>query len=128
MNTKNFIVGSIVGSIVYFLLGWLVYGILFKDIYSSEEFPHSLLFVFLGCLFFASLVSYVFVKWANITQWTTGAKGGAIIGFFYSASMNFYIYSGMEVNYRNIGLDVVLSIIIGAIVGAVIAFVIGKMK
>ncbi len=128
MNTKKFIAGSIVGTIVYFLLGWLVYGILFKDIYTSEEYSHSLLFVFFGCLFFASFVTYIFVKWANITQWVTGAKAGAIIGFFYAASMNFYMYSGMEINFKNIGLDVLLSIITGAIVGASIAFTIEKIK
>ncbi len=36
MNVKNFIVGGIVGGIVDFLLGWLFYGMLFKDIFPES--------------------------------------------------------------------------------------------
>ncbi|MGE5357009.1 MAG: hypothetical protein ACM3PT_12300 [Deltaproteobacteria bacterium] len=129
MKTKSFISGTLAGTIVYFLLGYLVYQVLFKSIYpENEQFSHSILFVFLGCLFFGALVAWIFVRWANITNWMTGARAGALIGFFYNASMNFFMYSGQEVNYRNLFLDIVLNIIMGAVVGAVTAFVAGKFS
>ena len=129
MNTKKFLFSSLAGTIVYFLLGWVVYGLIFKDIYpQKEEYAHGMLFVFLGCLFFATFMAYVFAKWAGISLWTTGAKAGAVIGFFYAITMNFFMYSGMEMNNMNMGLDIVLGIVMGAITGAVIAFVNGKMK
>jgi xanthine/uracil permease len=37
MKTKNFLVSGIVGGIVYFLLGWLFYGFLFKDFFPPQE-------------------------------------------------------------------------------------------
>jgi hypothetical protein len=29
MNVKNFVIGSLVASVVYFMLGWVFYGMLF---------------------------------------------------------------------------------------------------
>ena len=125
MKISNFIAGSIAGAIVYFLLGWLFYGILFTDLYPPGG---SMLFIFLGCLSFAALLAYVFTKWANISTWMTGAKGGAAIGLFYALSMNFFMYASQEPNYQNIAIDVVITIISGAITGAAIGIVLGMMN
>jgi hypothetical protein len=128
MKTKNFIIGTLVGTVVYFLLGWLVYGFLFKNIYPSDaEMSHGILFVFLGCLFFVALVAYIFSRWAGITNWLSGAKAGALIGFIYGAANNFFMYSRMEANYQNMFTDILLNLIMGAIAGAVIAFTIGMV-
>ncbi|MBK7095702.1 MAG: hypothetical protein IPH57_11870 [Saprospiraceae bacterium] len=128
MKTKNFIVGALVASIVYYLLGYIVYGLLFKDIYTQDNFSHSMLFVFFGCLFLGALVAFVFTKWAGITNWWTGSKSGAIIGLFFSGAQNFFMYSGMEINYQNLFLDIVLSVIMLGIVGAATAFILGKLS
>jgi hypothetical protein len=48
--TKNLLFSGIAGTIVYFLLGWLVYRILFPDLVSEGE-STSLLYIFLVCLF-----------------------------------------------------------------------------
>ncbi len=125
MKISNFIAGSIAGAIVYFLLGWLFYGILFTDLYPQGG---SMLFIFLGCLSFAALLAYVFTKWANISTWMTGAKGGAAIALFYALSMNFFMYASQEPNYQNIAIDVVITIISGAITGAAIGIVLGMMN
>ncbi len=125
MKLSNFIAGSIVGAIVYFLLGWVAYGMLFTDLYPQEG---NMTFIFLGCLFFAALLSYVFNKWANISTWMTGAKAGAVLGLFYSLSMNFFMYASMEADYRRIFTDVAITLVTGAIVGAVIGAVMGMMN
>lgn len=125
MKISNFIISSIVGSIVYFLLGWVAYGMLFTDLYPQEG---NIVFVYLGCLFFAMLLAYVFTKWANISTWITGAKSGAIIGLFYALSMNFFMYSSREPNYQNITIDVIITLVMSAITGAIIAIVLGMMN
>lgn len=125
MKLSHFIVGSIAGSIVYFLLGWFAYGILFKDLYPQDG---NMVLIFLGCLFFAALLAYVFTKWANISTWMTGAKGGAAIALFYALSMNFFMYASREPNYQNIATDVIITVVMGAITGAVIAMVLGMMN
>lgn len=127
MNVKNFLVAGIAGGIINFLLGWVFYGILFKDIYPEGE-DMNLVFTFLGCLTSGLFVAFIFTKWAGISMPVTGLKAGAIIGFFTSLSMNFFMYSNKGVNYQNIALDVLISIIISAIIGAAVALILGKMK
>lgn len=127
MNVKNFLGAGIAGGIVNFLLGWVFYGILFKDLYPEDE-NMNLTFIFLGCMTFGLFVSYIFTKWAGITQALTGVKAGAIIGFFNSLGMNFFIFSSKPLNLQNMLIDVAISIIMGAIIGASVALVNGKMK
>ena len=127
MKTKNFLVSGVVAGIFNFLLGWLFYGILFKDIYPEGE-NMNLVFTFLGCLTYGLFIAYVFTKWAGITISLTGIKAGAIIGFFTSLSMNFFMYSNRTVNYQSMALDVIITIVISAIMGAAIAVINGKMK
>lgn len=129
MNVKSFIIAGIVGGIVHFLLGWLFYGTLFADSFGGGENPENMLFITLGCMTFGFFVSYIFSKWASISTWMTGAKAGAIIGFFVALTTNFFMDGNNPTpNYNVIALDVVLMIVIAAIVGAVIGIVIGKTK
>lgn len=127
MKISNFIAGTFVGTIVYYLLGGLAYGVLFTDLYPQDDKMNHL-FIVLGCLFFVMLLTYIFTKWANISTWMTGAKAGAVIGLFYSLSMNFFMYSSMEVDYQNIATDVLINVVTAAITGAVIGIVLGMMN
>jgi fluoride ion exporter CrcB/FEX len=127
MNVKNFIVGGIVGGLANFLLGWVFYGIVFKDIYPESMTPNYL-FILLGCMTYGFLVSYVINQWANISQVMEGAKAGALIGFFTSLYMNFFMYSNKEANYTNMILDVAISIVISTAIGAVVAALNGRIK
>jgi hypothetical protein len=127
MNVKSFIVGGIVGGIVNFLLGWVFYGMLFKDLY--PETPDTKMeFIALGCLTFGFFVSYIFNKWAGISNPVTGLSAGAIIGFINGLSMNFFMYSSRPFNLEYMLTDLAVSAIMGAFIGAAIAIVHGKMK
>lgn len=127
MNVKNFLISGIVGGIANFLLGWVFYGILFTDIYPETEHT-KMEFIFLGCMTASFFISFIFNKWAHITNPVTGMKAGAIIGLFTSVSMNLYMYSSMEANYPNIAIDIVISIFISAIMGAAIALTCRKLN
>lgn len=127
MNVKNFLVAGIVGGIVDFLLGWIFYDKLFSDIYPATP-EMKLEFIFLGCLTYGLLISYIFVKWAGITNVMTGLTSGAIIGLIYGLSINFFMYANMPMNVQNFMIDVVITVIISAAVGAVVALINGKMK
>jgi hypothetical protein len=127
MKTKNFLASGIAGGIVDFLLGWIFYGMLLTNLYPEGE-TMNMLFIFLGCMSFGLFVAYVFTKWAGITTLISGLKAGAILGFFYGLTMNLFMYSGMEANYQNMAIDVIVNIIIGAGVGAVVAYVNGKIE
>jgi hypothetical protein len=127
MNTKNFLVSSVAGSIVYFLLGWVFYDMIFPDIYGSDG-ESNLVYIYLGCLSFCILMGYIFTRWAGITNIMTGLTSGALIGFLYGLSMNFFMYSSQTPNMSNMILDVVINAVMAGITGAVMAFVLDKMK
>jgi len=49
MNVKKFLVSGIAGGIINFLLGWIYYGILFKNTFPSNG-NENISFIFLGAL------------------------------------------------------------------------------
>lgn len=126
MKVKNFLISGIVGGIVDFLLGWVCYGMLFKDLYPQNE-NTKLLFIFFGCMTFGLFIAYIFNKWAHITTPISGMKAGAIIGLFSSLSMNFFMNANMEANYQNMAIDIAISTFIGMMMGAAIALTCSKL-
>jgi hypothetical protein len=132
MNAKSLVISSLVGFVFNFLLGWALWGILFKDFFPMPEgASENLLMIALGCLFSCVLLAYIFLQWANISTATSGIKAGAVIGFFTSLSFNFFM-QGMvamdAINWTTIIMDVVLTVVSTGLTGGVIAFVIGKTK
>ena len=126
MKITNFLIAGIVGGIVDFLLGWLLYGMLFRDQFPGEM--PNMAFIFLGCMTFGFFVSYIFTRWAAITKFTEGMKAGAIIGLFTALMSNFFMRSNsMEVDYKNMLLDIVISLVMGTIVGASVGYINGKL-
>ncbi|KIA86437.1 hypothetical protein [Flavobacterium sp. AED] len=129
MNVKNFLVSGIVGGIINFLLGWMLYGIIFKDAFPSNG-NENMLFIFLGCLTFGLLTAYIFTKWAGISNWITGFGAGAIIGLFMALYMDLFANSmkpTADINFQIMALDIVITIVMSAFTGAVIALVNGKL-
>ena len=129
MNLKTVSVSGIVGAIVNFLLGWLFYGMLFVDSFKQpEENSNTMLLIFLACLVFSLFIAYVYDQWAQIKTAATGAKAGAIIGFFLGLNYNIWSMIMEDRALQTFALDVVLSIVMTAITGAVIGLVIGKLS
>ena len=130
MKTKTFLIAGITGGILNFFLGWLFYGILFKDIFPQpDESLKTMLFMFFGCLALGLFVSYIYTQWAQIATSKTGAKAGAIIGLFIGLFYNFFNL-GMQPNAEltHAGLDVIISVIMTTIMGAAIGAINGKLK
>jgi len=127
MKVKNFFVAGIVGGIVDFLLGWLFYGTLFSNHFTGH--PANMAFIALGCMAFAFFISYIFIKWASISNFITGAKAGAVIGLFLGLYTNFFMRSNsVEVDYKNFALDLAITIVISSIVGVAVAATNGSLS
>jgi hypothetical protein len=104
----------------------LLYGLLFRDQFPGEM--PNMLFIFLGCMTFGFLVAYIFNRNTAVTKLSLGIVAGAEIGFFLSLWSNFFMRSNsLNVDYKNMILDIVLSIFMGAIVGASVAFINDKL-
>ena len=127
MNTKSFLLSGIAGTIVCFLLGWLFYGTLFTDVYPQND-EECMLFIFLGCLFYAFAFALIYNRWANISTFNSGAKAGFLIGLLWTLSMNFFMYSSGTSLDSNFLLLVAIDAVSATIMGGVIGLVITKTK
>jgi len=120
--TKKILISGLVGTLAYFFLGWLVYGIIFTESTTGEE---SMLFIFLGCLFFSFIFSYGFVSLTAISQFKEGFSAGLVIGLLYVLS--WYFFMNMEFELNEFLQEVVIGTLMTAIVAGVVAFVNGKI-
>jgi len=120
--TKKILISGLVGTLAYFFLGWLVYGIIFTESTTGEE---SMLFIFLGCLFFSFIFSYGFVSLTAISQFKEGFSAGLVIGLLYVLS--WYFFMNMEFDLNEFLQEVVIGTLMTAIVAGVVAFVNGKI-
>lgn len=131
MNVKNFLIGGIVGGIVDFLMGWLVYGILLKDTFPKPEGAgaENMMFIFLGCMFFGFMLSYIFAQGEGVTRCVPGIKLAIGIALFMSLSNNFFNSMYKDImDVKMVAIDTIAFMVIAAIVGATISVVNGKMK
>jgi hypothetical protein len=130
MKIKNFIIAGFVGGIVDFLLGWVLWGVLFKSCFPPyDEKDMNMLFIFLACMTFSFFMAFIFTKWANIISLKEGVISGAIFGLFIQLYGNFFEHSmDLNPNYTTILIDISLTVFCGAFVGAVIALINGKLK
>lgn len=119
MNTKNFFLGGLAGGVTDFLLGWVLYGMVFYDFFGGAE--PNLTMIAGGCFAFGFLMSYILTVVGNVHGFAAGARYGAGIGLFVALMSNFFARS-MEnpVNWQQFGVDVIIGIIMGTIVGGVV--------
>ena len=135
----RFIVSSVAGGIVFFVLGYLIYGMALAGFVADHTVtyeglmknPPDLIVLAIGNLVWAAMIAFVADYWASTSTPVGGAKVGGILMFFAvlavdlqnQAFMN--IFKGAAVV---IIVDVVIVTVMGIIAGAVIGFVIGKMQ
>jgi uncharacterized membrane protein len=138
MNTKNFLIGGIVGGIVFFLLGWLFYGNLLVNFFhdhpgaaTNVDRPMDQMVwwsLVLGNLLFGFLLSYVFAK-AGVATLTNGLITGAIVGFLVCAAIDLTMYGTTNISSKQaMAADIATTTVMAAIAGAVIGAVNGAMN
>ena len=104
-------------------MGWLAYGILFRENTTGEE---SLLFIALGCLFYTFIFAVIFTRWANITTFSTGLKAGAVLGLLYALSCYFFMFTG-SFDLMYFLKEMVTNIVMSALTDGVVDIVNGKV-
>jgi hypothetical protein len=131
MNNVKFAVGALLGGVLYFLLGWLIYGILLMDqmathianpggFRAAEEMNFPALIV--GNLFFGVLFAYILMK-AGVRSAKEGAVIGAVIGGLLSLAINLMLYAQTNLYHLSaIPLDLVASVVLSGLVGAAIGW------
>ncbi len=137
MNTQKFIVSGIVGGVVSFLVGWLIWGTLLmgymKDHHGIDVTVNRTEMIWwaliAGNLFNGLTLSYIFNKWANITTISAGAMGGAVLGLLMGAAMDLSFYATTQIySIHSMCADILGGIVASAIVGAAVGWANGWGK
>ncbi|HCU17800.1 MAG: hypothetical protein A2X05_16965 [Bacteroidetes bacterium GWE2_41_25] len=137
MKTNKILLGGITGGVSFFLLGWLIYGVLLMD-YLTANYNQCAMrpmqemiwwALVLSNLALGFLLSIVF-SWSNTTGIMAGAKVAAITGLLLSLylDLSFYAMTSMFSNLTAMFVDIIVFTIMSAITGVVIAWVMGMGK
>ena len=136
MDIKKLLIGGIVGGILYFLLGWLIYGMLLMDFMMGhpgtatnvDRAEMDYLYLIIGNLAMGFLLAYVFVK-SNVSSMAGGLVTGGIIGALVSVGVDCVMYATTNVVSKTaMAADVAAMTVMSAIVGAAVGMVMGMGK
>ena len=128
--------GTIFGGISYFLLGWLVYGILLMGFLSTNmnqcaaRTDEMIWWAIILSNFTAALLLTLFLKWFDAKGIIDGLKIGALFGFLYASTVALSSWS-MTTMYSKFGaliVDVLASTVLFSVVGVIIVLTWGKEK
>lgn len=130
------VVGTLTGGLVFFFVGWLVYGIALQSTMAAhsvapegfaKEAPE-MLWMVIGNLSYAALISYIFYQWAGIKTITSGFKGGAIIGLFTGITWDLMQYSMANImDMGGVLIDIIVFTVVSSVVGAAVGWVLGLL-
>lgn len=129
--------GTIFGGIVYFLLGWLVYGILFMDFFSanmnqcaSKPAGDMVWWAIIASNLITALFLTLVLKWAGGGSIVDGLKTGALFGLLLTMIFDLSSWS-MTTMYKSflpLLVDIAVGTVVMAIVGMMIVLLQGRSK
>lgn len=136
------LVSGVAGALAFFLLGWVIYGMLLHSYFDSTMSATARSVVnaepafgplVVAQLAFGLLFAFIFDRWASISTFAGGMMGGAILMFGLSIGWDMQMsafFKDMHVGspWVPIVVDVIAATILGALAGGVIGQVIGMMK
>ena len=145
MKNNKFFLAVIAGTVVSFLLGWLIYGVLLKStmaancglpkeiaekVFKPMDKPEAMpmIIIFISDIAGALLLTII-AGWANARTLSSGAMVGAIVGLLISLNMDLLWYAMSNLyTPTEIAIDAGAALVVTAITTAVIATILGKGK
>jgi len=131
MNTQKLLIGTVVGTIYFLLVDWLLYDMILKGMW---HYPEGFMkespdwtWMIIGYLIFAGAFTWIYGKGvANTTKVGEGMRYGIALGVLLGLGMNFVWMSLTTGNEMSTYLiDGVAAIVKYAIGGIIIAFATG---
>ena len=129
--------GTLFGGISYFFLGWLVYGILLMDYFSSRTNMcanrpggEMIWWAIILSNLLAALFLTLFLDRGKARTILDGLKTGAIFGALFTATIDFSFWS-MTSMYSSLApllVEIIVSTVLYAIIGMIIVLTWGKDK
>ena len=136
MDIKRLIIGTVVGAITLYIIGYVIWELAFADFFAANAGSATGVYrdtqviwaLALGTLSYAVLLTLAIVTRAGSTTIVEGLKVGAIVGFLMWFGVDFIHYGiGNVSNLTATLVDSLLELIRAGISGAVIAAVLGKI-
>ena len=127
--------GTVFGGIFYFLLGWLVYGIIFMDYFTAHinqcanNADGSMIWwAIIASNLAAALLLTLILTWSNTVTVIGGLIKGAIFGGLVTAfiDLSFWSMTSMYDSLVTVAAETLLSAVVFALVGMVIVLTWGK--
>lgn len=138
MNTNKILIAGIAGGVIFFLLGWLIYGILLMDFMTANagpaaatmhKEPMEMWALVVSNLSWGFLFAIMFGKWAAGITPAQGAMRGAIVGLLVAMFIDFSMYAMCNMfTVKTLAVDIAATTVIAAIGGWGIAYVLGMGK
>jgi hypothetical protein len=134
--------GTVAGAVVFFLGGWLIYGIILKSYFdgtmsasakSVMNTEPNFVPLILAQFAFGALFAIIFERWAAIRTFAGGLKAGALIMFLIALGFDLQMsafFKDMHVGspYMPLVVDLIAATTLGALAGGVIGLVLGMMN
>ena len=136
MNTKQWVIGTVVGGVVIFAVGYVIFEVLLGDYYAANSGaatgmmrdPPIVWALAVGALAYAALILYALRTQAASVNVVSGMKVGAVVGFLLWATADFTLYG--ITNMSNLTLtivDPIVELVHGGIAGAVLGALLPKV-
>jgi hypothetical protein len=136
MDAKRFLIGTVVGAVVLFFVGYLLFNTILGGFYAANagsatgvtRTPLLLWSIAIGCVGLAALLCYCMGNRAAASL-AGGAQVGAIVGLLAAVFMDFVVYGTQNVANLTLTLvDPIAEAVHSGIGGAVIGLVLSKIK
>ncbi len=139
MDAKQFVIGTLVGSVAVLVTGYLAFTMALGHFYAyamnsgaatgvQRDFP-LIWAVAMGALSYSALVTLAIGSRTSSLNIETGIKIGAVVGFLLWFTADFMLYGTSNVgNLTSTVVNPWIELVPGAIAGGVIAAVLGKIR
>lgn len=131
MKTKTLLLGSLVGGIAFFFLGWLLYGILLEPIMSANcntslnrPMEEMVWWALIASNVLWGLMVTLVLHWSQAKGFVASAMSAAYVGAILALAFDLSTYS-MTTVYSNLTVilaDVFTNTIMFALVGGILSF------
>ena len=134
MDIKRLIIGTVVGAITLYILGYVIFDLVFGEFYAANAGSATGLVrgnevvwaVALGTVSYAALLTLAIGTRAGSSTIVEGLKIGAIVGFLLWFTVDFIFYGIFNISNLTLTfVDPLLELVRAGISGAIIAVVLG---
>lgn len=134
MTLQRIAIGTVVGGIVFFFVGYLVFGIVFADFFAGNagsatgvtKDPLDFVSLMIGQLAWGAMLTLI-LGWSSASSVAQGVRVGAVTGLLFMLGMDFTMFATTNVqNLTATVVDPILAAVVFAIAGGTIAAFTGK--